>query len=1068
MFRHVYIFNQKNRMNTKCLFLFLSFNFAIQGFSQVAITKVNQLTTNAIQFEKTEFDLDLTTVYSNPFDSKEIALDMLITSPAGKSLVLPCYFVSGNGTASKWKARFAAQENGTYQYRFTLTKNNIIVQTSTDYPLNVSPSAGNGFLHKNPNSTWSFLFDSGKSFRGIGENVAWESRSWENVTYSYNLFLKELADNGADFFRTWMCSWNLPLEWKTVVDTKRYSNSTQYFNPGGINRMDQLVEKADSLGMYMMLALDWHGAVMNSDSWARNNYNTANGGPVAAPAEFFTSSLAKDKYKNRLRYLVARWGYSTSIAAWEFFNEIDNASYATPAIPDADIKNWHGEMSAYLSQIDPYQHLITTSVSHRDISGMAALPHLDFNQRHVYNNTGGISSTLKSYVSSTGKPYVIGEFGYDWDWNNVTEANGPNFDFDLKRGMWYGLFSPTPILPMAWWWEFSHERNMIPYFRGLKMIHERMNSAGNGSIAAATASMTGVESYAVKCGTSYFIYLLNNSTNNTSQTMALTVSSNISYAVQSFNPADLRFADLNAVTAIGGKLSIPGVSINSKKEIVFIVTPSGTSVGESSPYKSRISLPGTIEAEDFDNGGENISWHDADPANLGGKYRTDVGVDIEAVDATIYVSHIVTGEWLKYSVNVSQSGIYKLEAKVQSNASGGSFHLESEGLPLSGSVTIPNTGGQWQTVAANMVPLIAGDKTLRLVMDAGDFNLDNLQFSMLNQSPLVNITSPANDMVLTWPTALSLKADASDADDAIARVEFYNGNIKIGTSTTTPYEISWIPAAGNIELIAKAIDNKGLATFSSTVSVTVNASKVQTPYEIIPYTIPGKIEAENFDKGIEGVAYHDLSAGNKFNVYRQEDVDVETCLDAGGGYNLGDMQVSEWVEYTVNITDAGLYTLEFRIATQMATTKFHLELDGVNITGSLAVPNTGGWQVWQTLKKENVPLTVGQKVLRLVIEGEYFNLNNMNFILTQPSSIEEKPANGIKFHPNPVKDFLLIQSSFEIGSRLIVSNLFGQQVFQIVLDSPSVDLSSLPAGFYMAALSGRTNKKPEIFKFVKE
>lgn len=1055
-------------MNKIYFFLLLSFIFTMNGFSQEAIKGINQLTSNSIQFEKTEFDIAIISDFVNPFDSKEIALDMLLTSPSGKSLALPCYFVSGNDTDSQWKARFGAQENGTYQYRFTLTKNDVIVETSADYSLTVSPSAGNGFLHKNPDSNWSFLFDSGKTFRGIGENVGWESRSWENATYSYDLFLKELSDNGSNFFRTWMCSWNLPLEWKKVVDTRRYTNSPEYFHPGGIKRMDELVEMADSLGMYMMLALDWHGGLMNESNWPRSNYNSVNGGPVATPREFFTSALAKEKYKNRLRYLVARWGYSTSIGAWEFFNEIDNASYATPAIPDADIRNWHGEMSTYLSQIDPYHHLITTSVSHRDISGMVALPHLDFNQRHLYNNTGNISSTIKSYSSSTGKPYVIGEFGYDWDWNNLTEANGPNFDYDLKRGMWYGLFSPTPILPLTWWWELFHERNMIPYFRGIKMIHERMNAAGDGSIASAIANMSGVEAYAVKCGASYFIYLLNNSSGNINQTVNLSVLSNISFAVQSFNPSDLRYTELNAITASSGKLSIPSVSLNSKKEIVFIVTPSGTSVGESSPYQNRISIPGALEAEDFDNGGENISWHDAEPSNLGGAYRPEVGVDIESADGINSVSHIVPGEWLKYSVNVSKSGTYQIEANVQSNAVGGSFHLELDGLPVSGSVSIPATDGQWQTVNVNTISLIAGDKILRLVMDAGDFKIDQLQFSMVNQSPLVTITAPATGATITWPTTLSLKADASDADGTIARVEFYNGNVKVGTATAEPYEISWTPAAGNIELIAKAIDDKGLATFSALVSITVTAVKVQTPFETNPYNIPGKIEAENFDKGVEGVAYHELSAGNKFSVYRSEDVDIETCTDAGAGYNLGDMQIGEWVEYTVNITEAGLYTIESRVATQMTTNKFHLELDGVNITGTLVVPNTGSWQVWQTLKKENVPLTVGKKVLRLVIEGEYFNVNYLNFILTQPTANEELKENKIKFYPNPVKDFLTIQTDFEKDSRLVVSNSMGQEVFQVAITSPSVNLSSLPSGIYIATIAGRTNKSPEVFKFVKE
>jgi hypothetical protein len=145
-------------MNKTYFFLLLSFIFAMNGFSQETIKAVSQLTTNSIQFEKTEFDIDVTSGFSNPFDSKEIALDMLLTSPSGKSLSLPCYFVSGNSTESQWKARFGAQENGTYQYRLTLTKNDVIVETSAEFSLTVSPSAGNGFLHKNPSSNWSFFF----------------------------------------------------------------------------------------------------------------------------------------------------------------------------------------------------------------------------------------------------------------------------------------------------------------------------------------------------------------------------------------------------------------------------------------------------------------------------------------------------------------------------------------------------------------------------------------------------------------------------------------------------------------------------------------------------------------------------------------------------------------------------------------------------------------------------------------------------------------------------------------------------------------------------------------------
>jgi hypothetical protein len=78
--------------------------------------------------------------------------------------------------------------------------------------------------------------------------------------------------------------------------------------------------------------------------WKISPYNKANGGPAATPTEFFTSKKAQLRYKDKLRYIIARWGYSTHIAAWELFNEIDNAAF-TPKdsviIPFSAIVQWH-------------------------------------------------------------------------------------------------------------------------------------------------------------------------------------------------------------------------------------------------------------------------------------------------------------------------------------------------------------------------------------------------------------------------------------------------------------------------------------------------------------------------------------------------------------------------------------------------------------------------------------------------------------------------------------------------------------------------------------------------------
>ena len=93
-----------------------------------------------------------------------------------------------------------------------------------------------------------------------------------------------------------------------------------------------------------------------------------------------------------------------------------------------------------------------------------------------------------------------------------------------------------------------------------------------------------------------------------------------------------------------------------------------------------ILLPGTFQAEDFDNGGEGVAYHDTDATNAGGAYR-QAGVDLQAASEGGYdVGWVSAGEWLAYSVNVQAAGSYLLEARVAAPTAGGTFHVEFGGV----------------------------------------------------------------------------------------------------------------------------------------------------------------------------------------------------------------------------------------------------------------------------------------------------------------------------------------------------------------------------------------------------
>jgi alpha-L-fucosidase len=144
-----------------------------------------------------------------------------------------------------------------------------------------------------------------------------------------------------------------------------------------------------------------------------------------------------------------------------------------------------------------------------------------------------------------------------------------------------------------------------------------------------------------------------------------------------------------------------------------------------------------------------------------------------------------------------------------------------------------------------------------------------------------------------------------------------------------------------------------------------------------PHTIPGIIEAEDFDAGCPGEAYYDRDNVNEGGQYRLNvGVDIEKC--SAGGYNVGWTHAGEWMAYTVTVNKSATYQVSFNIASSYDSGKFHLECDNADKTGIISVPNTQGFQNWQVIKK-NLTLDVGQHVLKLVVDGDLWNIDKMVF-----------------------------------------------------------------------------------------
>lgn len=146
--------------------------------------------------------------------------------------------------------------------------------------------------------------------------------------------------------------------------------------------------------------------------------------------------------------------------------------------------------------------------------------------------------------------------------------------------------------------------------------------------------------------------------------------------------------------------------------------------------------------------------------------------------------------------------------------------------------------------------------------------------------------------------------------------------------------------------------------------------------------LPGTIQAEDFDAGANGYAYRDTTSGNAGGRYRSTDVDIESCSE--GGYDVGWTAPGEWLNYTVSVPAAGTYTLDLRVASANGGS-FYVHFNGVNVTGTISVPSTGGWQSWTTIHK-TVTLAAGTQSMRLTFDSGSINLNSFTVSTGSTSS----------------------------------------------------------------------------------
>lgn len=427
-----------------------------------------------------------------------------------------------------------------------------------------------------------------------------------------------------------------------------------------------------------------------------------------------------------------------------------------------------------------------------------------------------------------------------------------------------------------------------------------------------------------------------------------------------------------------------------------------TVVPQRTPFNGVIPVPGTIEAENFDVCADGISYHDSNSNKEGdaSSYRSDGGIDIVNGNGGKALGYTSTGEWMEYTIDVKEAGVYEFEALASSGATNSSFSIgvdNGSGLvDLTGSLTVPcvtqNDWSNYRSIKGRFSKsLNVGEQVIRITITGSSCNIDKVKLTRVEINSDLKLSISANPAPATVSKSTKITVTTTAPDSIIKSMEIYANGVLLKTLTASPYEVSYTPTTTGTKKI-QAIATDVNAAKSIICSYDLTVFKARSPYSGV-ISIPGIIQAENFDKGQEGLTFHDSDSEDEGNIsYRtdNEGVDITT---GNSGRVIGYTQTNEWLEYTVNVITPGIYSYVATVSSGLDGSGFRLSLMNGNSTTTLAtisVPNTGSWDTYQTVSGNiSGTLTSGQQILRITITGGYCNIDKIELKCTLPDGVEE-------------------------------------------------------------------------------
>lgn len=453
-----------------CCFLLLSFQArALAIYDSIW---VNNDTVG--KYNKLEVSVIMTAQYMNPFDYSQVNLRGFFTSPSGTVYTVDGFYFQDflpnppNGAlvplgTPYWKIRFCPRETGTWSYVVVCKDATGTTYSGTFYFVCI-PSSSPGFISNS--STYFQKFSNGEPFFPVGMSIPWNL--YAGGFYIYETWMDSLVDNHANFIKIIMAPWSFGIEWSNT-GLGNYANrmSIAWW-------LDWVLNKSEEEGLYLQLCPLIHNEVstLSNNDWQWSPYNADNGGPCTNTWDFYTNSTAIYYYKQKLRYINARWGYSAHLSAWELFTETDNTG---------DFDDHQDDITAWLIQTG--QYLNSLDIHHRPVSpSYANFSHdpdiweqsmTDFTQIHMYRTTPDLELALwagtRHYLTQWDKPNIIGEFGLGHAPSEIISLD-PN-GISLHNSLWATALSGSFGAATPWHWDsYIHTQHLYRHFKPVSLF----------------------------------------------------------------------------------------------------------------------------------------------------------------------------------------------------------------------------------------------------------------------------------------------------------------------------------------------------------------------------------------------------------------------------------------------------------------------------------------------------------------------------------------------------------------------------------------------------------------------